>query len=78
MTEDLDWQCLYQSRSWVQKLLSDPELSAADVSTRTNGKPEPGWKVSGQDILLIVRNMILENGVFHRGYTTLIFSRIPK
>lgn len=63
VTEDLDWQRLYQSRNWVEKLLRDHALSAYDVSARTSGKAQPEWKVSGQDILLVVRNMILENGL---------------
>ena len=69
ITEGFNWQKLYQSRSWVEKLLKDYALTASDVSkqVKMNGRSE--WKVTGQYILLVIRDMIMENGVQAVGCT---------
>jgi hypothetical protein len=62
-TDDVDWQRLYQSRNWVEKLLMDHTLSATRAMMEKRDTAMPEWKVAGTDILLVVRDMIMENGV---------------
>ena len=47
----------------MEKLLKDYALTASDVSKQVKMKGRPEWKVSGQYILLVIRDMIMENGV---------------
>jgi hypothetical protein len=62
-TDNVDWKRIYQSRNWVEKLLKDHTLSATCVMMEKRAKATPEWKVAGTDILLVVRDMIMENGV---------------
>jgi len=54
----------------VEKLLKDSALTASDVSRWVKMKGWPEWKVSGQYILLVLRDMIMENGVQTVVYTS--------
>lgn len=57
----MDWKLLYQGRNWTEKALLAEDASSALKDTGC-AMDRPAWMVSGQGMLKILRDMVLENG----------------
>ena len=58
----MDWMYIYQSRNWAEKILHG-DAKAALHENAFEDEDRPAWKVSGQALLAVIRDMILENGM---------------
>ena len=66
-SDKADWKYIYQSRNWAEKKLrrEDYELLSKDIGVAHRPSlidSQPIWKVSGDEFLSIVRDMVIENG----------------
>ena len=66
----VDWKYIYQSRNWVERKLRSEKYESliADLEGKESPmttKNQPSWKVSGEGLLKVVRDMVIENGSSH-------------
>jgi len=60
-SEGMDWKSLYQSRNWAAQVIKKSK-NDIDVDALHEEIDRSTWKVSGQDLLYVLRDMIVENG----------------